>query len=325
MRILLTGATGFLGQHLTPRLVAAGHVVAAAVRTSEVTLPAGVETRVVGALDGTTDWSAALAGVDTVIHLAGRAHQVRDTASDPRAAFTAVNRDATAGLAREAVTAGVRHILHLSTIHVLGHESPPGRPFTDDSPPQPASDYAFSKLAGEAALASGFAAEGGSLVILRPPLLVGPGMKGNLERLARLVRAPLPVPLGAIRNRRTLLPVDSLCDAILAVLARWAHGPASGLHAIGDAVPVSTAEIVSALREGGNGRAAILPVPAGLLRAGLVALGRHGLVARLFGDLEVDSSGFRRDFAWDPTQRTLDALREAAAQCVSAQAINRPR
>jgi nucleoside-diphosphate-sugar epimerase len=313
-RVLVTGANGFAGRGVWPRLAAAGWPLTLAVRDPAGL--AGAPARVVRAPDlgPDADWREALEGAWAVVHLAGRAHQLRDDAADPEAAFMTANRDGAAALARQAAGAGVRHFLLVSTAHVLGTSSAPGRPLRDGDAPAPGSAYARSKLAGEAAAREVFAREGRALVVLRPPLLVGPGLKGNLERLERLARLPVPLPLGGLRNRRTLLSVDGLGEAIETVLERWRSGPATGAYLVGDAEPVSTSDMVAAMRRGMGRAPALLPAPAALARRALRLAGREALAERLFGDLELDASGFRAAFGWRPSVSGLEALERAVSR-----------
>ncbi len=320
MQVVVTGANGFIGQHLVPRLLASGHRVTATSRGGGA--PAGARHLALGSEGSEAAWRAALAGADAVIHLAGRAHRVAE-APDAAAeqAHMAVNRDWTLRLARAAREAGVARFLFASTIGVHGVAG--AQPVTEASPLMPHTPYAASKLEAEQGLLLLFAGEGCSLVVLRPPLVAGAGAPGNLARLLRLAGSPLPLPLGAVANRRTLLSVDGLCEAVLAVLRRWGEAPASGSYVLGDATPISTRDIVAALREGLGRKPRLLPVPVPLLAAMLRAAGREGIAAQLLGDLVVEPAAFARDFGWEPVADTRVALR-AMAQAGRAQPSPKP-
>ncbi|HZF77354.1 MAG TPA: NAD-dependent epimerase/dehydratase family protein [Acetobacteraceae bacterium] len=294
MRVLVTGGTGFLGRHLVPWLRGAGHEVLAPGRDA------------LHAESPIEAWRAALPGVEAVLHLAGRAHRVGEVTGAAAAAFMATNRDWPIRLARAAREAGVARFLFVSTIGVHG----PGGTVTEASPLLPATPYARSKLEAEEGLPEAF---GGPVTILRPPLVCGPGAPGNLARLRRLAATPLPLPLGAVRNRRTLLSVEGFCTAVEAVLRRWAAGgEAAGAYVLGDAAPLSTRDMLVALREGLGRPPRLLPVPPALLAAALRAAGRGAIAAQLLGDLVVDSAAFRREFGWQPVADTRATLRAMA-------------
>lgn len=311
-RVLITGATGFVGRHLARHLAASGTPLTLAVRAAAGAEPPLGDVRVaaVGAIGSRTEWGAALDGCTAVIHAAAHVHVAPERAGAEAALFDEVNVEGSARLFAAAAAAGVRLFVFVSSVTVLGAASPPGGAFTDASPPDPRTPYARSKWSAEQRLTA--AAErhpGTRLVILRPPLVCGPGVKGNLHALLRLAAAPMPLPLGAIRNRRTLLSLDNLAGAIDAVLASW-NG--AGTYLVGDRDPVSTSEIVAALREG-LGRAPLLwPAPVGLVTRLSRLVGRPGLAQRLFGDLVVEADRFRADFGWCEVTETRASLRQAA-------------
>lgn len=300
--ILITGAGGFIGRHLVTALASAGMDVRPAFRRDP---PAGGLL-----LDDRTDDAGlrhALAGVGAVIHLAGRAHRTGEAPETHAAAFDAINRDWPLRLASAGAAMGVRHFLFASTIGVHGTLGLIGH----DSPLSPGTAYARSKAAAEGGLREGFP---GHLVILRPPLVVGPGAPGNLARLARLAALPLPLPFGAVRNRRSLLSIRGLCRAVGAVLSRWGAGKAAaGAYVLADAAPVSTRDIVTAIRAGRGRAPGLLPIAPSLLRGVLAATGRGAMAGQLLDDLVVDPSAFQRDFNWYPEADSLTALRELGA------------
>ncbi|MGE0626197.1 MAG: NAD-dependent epimerase/dehydratase family protein [Hyphomicrobiaceae bacterium] len=316
-RVLITGATGFVGQHLVPFLTKRGWPLTLATRSPRNAMSAAAaDVRVVqiGEVGPDTDWTDALDEVWAVVNLAGRAHVMRETTPDPGALFNRVNADGAKRLYGAAAAAGVRGFVQISSIGVLGDVSAPGRPFNDASTPHPHSPYACSKHAAEETLTA-MATEGGpALVILRLPLLCGAGAKGNLWRLLRLSRRPIPLPLGGVRNRRSLLSVDNLASAIDAVLQRRRRGAVSGTFVLADRQVVSTGDIVAALREGFGMRSMLFPVPGPLLGPALKAAGGTRLATQLLGDLEIDASGFSAAFGWTPQMTTRACLVETARQ-----------
>ncbi|BBK41073.1 epimerase/dehydratase [Allostella vacuolata] len=289
--MLVTGASGFVGQAVAARLLASGHQVAAAVRRPG-DAPTGTAAQVIGDLAGPVDWSAALRGIDAVAHLAARVHVMRDRAADPEAAFAAVNETATRDLAAAALAAGVRRFVFLSTVKVLGERTAPGRPFRDGDPARPEDAYGRSKLAAEEALA---AMPGLEPVVLRPPLVYGPGVRANLRALARLARSGLPLPFGRLANRRSLVGVSNLAAAVELCLS---HPDAPGRRLLVADWHPTTAELAAALARAAGRRPLLLPVPAAVFRLA-ARLGGAAAIARLTQPLELDPAGLAA-LGWRP-------------------------
>lgn len=297
-RILVTGATGFLGRAVVDHLAARGRKVRAAVRRGEGDWPAGVEAVAVGDLSAATDWSAALRDVDAIVHCAARAHVLKEASSDPLAEFRAVNTDATLVLARQAAAAGVRRLVFISSIGVNGAATT-GRPFRHDDPPQPHSPYAVSKHEAEQGLHAIAAETGLQVVVIRPPLIVGPEPKGNLATLERVIGKGLPLPFGlATRNRRDLVSLGTLCDLIGTVVG---HPAAAGeTFLASDGEPISTRTLLERMAAARGRPLTLLPVPPALLALPLKLTGKGAMAAQLFGDLEVDIGHTRRTLGWTP-------------------------
>jgi nucleoside-diphosphate-sugar epimerase len=292
MKVLVTGANGFVGRSLCECLITHGHVVVPAVR--RVSNRAGEA--VVGNIDGATDWATALAACDAVVHLAARVHVMGDTAQDPLALYRATNTEATLNLARQAAQAGVKRFVFISTIKVNGE----GRdaPYRETDVPAPEDTYAISKWEAEQGLQRIAADTGLEVVILRPPLVYGPGVKANFLRLLRTVARGWPLPLGAIRNRRSLLYLDNFVDAIRVCIV---HPAAAGqTFLLDDGEPVSTPELIRALARAMGRPARLLAVPVGVLELAGAMLGKRAAVARLTGSLFVDSSLIRSYLGWTP-------------------------
>lgn len=308
MKILVTGASGFVGGAVCRSLLGAGHDVVAAVRRDDAFLPLGVEARRVGELGPDTDWRGALAGCRGVVHLAARAHVMHDHAADPLALFRRVNRDGTVRLSEQAVAAGVERFVMVSSIKVNGEATPADRPFRADDAPAPMDAYGVSKAEAEAALADLATRTGLSLAIMRPPLVHGPGVKGNLAALMKALSLGLPLPLGAIHNRRSLVGVDNLADALAFLAVR----DAQGCFLVRDGEDVSTTQLVRLMAEVAGLRARLLPVPVSLLRLAGSLAGKGAVVQRLTGSLVVDDAPLRR-LGWRPPLGLCDGLARMAA------------
>lgn len=296
-RILITGATGFLGQCVVQELVRRGRSVRVAVRAA-VPADASVDQAVIGDLSGDTDWTAALKDIDTAVHLAGRAHQVKDTATDPLAEFRRVNADASVNLARQAAAAGVRRLVYVSSAHVNGSRTE-GRAFRPDDAPNPQSPYALSKVEAEQGLKQVAEETVLEVVILRPPLIGGPGAKGNLATLDRVIAKGLPLPFGlANRNRRDLVSREVMADLIDTVID---HPAAAGeTFMASDGAPLSTRALLQTLAKAQGRSVTLIPVPPVLLKTALTVLGKGAMAAQLFGDLEVDITHTRETLGWTP-------------------------
>ena len=305
MKALVTGATGFVGTALCARLADCGHGVVPAVR-SKSGLPHEV---VVGNLDASTDWRPALTGCDVIVHLAARVHVMEDAAQNPLALYRATNTEATLNLARQAAQAGVKRFVFISTIKVNGE----GRdaPYRETDAAAPEDAYAISKWEAEQALQQIAADTGLEVVILRPPLVYGPGVKANFMRLLRTVERGWPLPLGAIRNRRSLLYLGNFVDAIRLCLE---HPAAAGqIFLLDDGEPVSTPELIRAVARAMGRSARLLAVPVGMLELAGALLGKRAAVARLTGSLYVDSSAIRSRLAWMPPYSLQQGLAATVA------------
>ena len=292
MRVLVTGANGFVGRTLCECLNAHGHIVVPAVR--RVSGLAGEA--VVGEFDGATDWASALAACDAVVHLAARVHVMNDTVQDPLALYRATNTEATLNLARQAVQAGVKRFVFVSTVKVNGE----GRDtaYRETDVPAPEDAYAISKWEAEQGLRRIARETGLEVVILRPPLVYGPGVKANFLRLMRTVEKGWPLPLGAVRNRRSLLYLGNFVDAIRLCVE---HPAAAGqTFLLDDGEAVSTPELIRAVARAMGRPARLLAVPVGMLELAGALLGKRAAVARLTGSLFVDSSAIRLRLAWTP-------------------------
>ncbi len=308
-RVLVTGATGFVGRALCQDLAHRGWQVRAAAR-NQARLPEGCEPCIVGDIGPGTDWTEALEGVDAVAHLAARVHVMHERAEDPLASFRRTNVEGTLQLARAAARAGVGRLVFLSSVKALGGASPNG-PLTDASPPNPEDPYGISKCEAEAGLRRIADQLRLEVAILRLPLVYGPGVKGNFRSLMGLVDRGLPLPLGRVANRRSLLYLGNLVDAIDRCLS---HPAAAGRsYLLRDGEDLSTAELVRRLAAALGRRTALVPVPVGLLKLGAACVGRAAGAQRLLGSLTVDDGPIRRELEWNPPFTVDQGLAETAA------------
>jgi nucleoside-diphosphate-sugar epimerase len=300
-RVLVTGANGFVGRRLCAELVRRGAQVVAAVR-NPASAPAGTEAAPVDSLGAATDWRQALVGADAVIHTAARVHQMDDHAADPLAEFRRVNVAGTQRLAEQAAETGVRRLVFVSSVKVMGGERE--RPYSESDAPAPADPYGVSKWEAEQALAAVAGRTSLRVAVLRPPLVYGPGVKANMLALVKAVARGLPLPLGAVENRRSFVFVDNLVDAAIACAE---HPAAAGrTYFVSDQEDVSTAELLRRLGRHLGRSARLLPVPPAALRLAGRLLGKGAAMDRLLGSLAVDSGALGRELSWRPPF-TLDA------------------
>lgn len=260
-----------------------------------------------GRVNGDAAWQAALSGIDAVVHLAARVHVMRESASDPLAEFRRVNVAASLKLARQAATAGVRRFVYLSSVKVNGESGT----YTESHPPAPEDAYGVSKHEAEVGLRRIADETGLEVVIIRPPLVYGPGVRANFRALMRAVARGIPLPLGAIDNRRSLVASDNLADFILACLDQPAARNETFL--VSDGEDLSTTDLIRRLARVMGRPARLLPVPASLLMAAATLAGQRDVARRLLGSLQVDISKARRLLNWAPRISVDEGLRRAVA------------
>lgn len=302
--VVITGADGFIGTELCAHLRARGIPFIGTVRRMERGLASDLQP--IGDLAHLPDAALedALGGADAVVHLAGRAHVMVEAARNPARAYTQANVDLTARIATIAARTGVRRFILASSVKVNGERSAADRPFRPDDAPNPQDAYARSKLAAESALFD--VARGATMtgIALRLPLVYGRGAPGNFERLVQAVVAGRRLPLASIRNRRSLLYVGNLVEAVEAAIQ--ATGLGSGVHFVADAEAVSTPDLVRAIAVAWRVKARLVAMPVSVLRAAGLVAGRSGVVARLTDSLVVDTTSFRAATNWSP-RWSLDA------------------
>lgn len=310
MNILVTGGAGFVGGALLKALTASGgYSLRTSVRRGgrDVSL-AGVDVFVAD-LAPDTDWAEALGGVDAVVHTAARVHVMNDHAADPLAEFRRTNVEGTLALARQAVAAGVRRFIYISSVKVNGEDTLAGRPFTAESVPAPRDAYGISKMEAEQGLRKIAAGTGMEVVIIRPPLVYGPGVRANFKALMRAVARGVPLPLGSVHNLRSLVALDNLVDFMVTCIRH--PQAANQTFLVSDGEDVSTSELVRRMARAMGRPARLVPAPMWLLLAGAGALGKRDVVQRLCGSLQVDLSKARQILGWIPPQSLDEGLRKA--------------
>lgn len=297
VHLLITGANGFVGSALCAEAVARGYVVVGAVRS-----PAQVVKKCayvsIGTIDQDTNWRPALVGVNMVVHLAARVHVMADASADPLQAFRQVNVMATLHLARQAAAAGVQRFVFISSVKVNGEESAPGRPFAADDTPEPQDPYGVSKMEAEQGLREIAADTGMAVVIIRPPLVYGPGVKANFFSMMQWLSRGVPLPLGAIDNRRSLVALDNLVDLILLCC----HHPAAvnQTFMVSDDEDLSTTALLRRMGQALGRPARLVPLPPSWLLAAAALVGKAGVANRLCGSLQVDIAKTQRLLGWVP-------------------------
>lgn len=291
MSLLVTGGTGFVGQALVKRLDE---------------LPVRLATRA-----DSVNWDKVFVGITTVVHLAARVHVMHDTESDPLTAFRAVNVDGTLNLARQAAVAGVNRFVFISSVKVNGESTSAGQPFTAEGLPAPLDPYGVSKMEAEQGLRQIAAESGMEVVIIRPPLVYGPGVKANFAALMRAVQKGWPLPLGAVHNQRSLVALDNLVDFIVTCISH--PNAANQTFLVSDGQDVSTTELIRGMADAAGVPARLLPVPVWALQAAGSLLGKGDAVQRLCGNLQVDIRKARELLGWVPPVSVAEGLRRAMA------------
>ncbi len=312
--ILLTGSTGFVGSALLAELKKLPDFrVVAAVRSAAS--PASDDVVVVGNIDGTTDYSAALNGVDVVVHAAARAHIMRDEVADPLAEYRKVNVEGTLNLAKQAVAAGVKRFIYISSIKVNGESTTGLSAFTEADSAKPEDPYGVSKREAEEGLRLLAQETGLEVVIIRPPLVYGPGVKANFLSLVKLSATGLPLPFGSVNNHRSMVYVGNLVSFIIHCIRHPAA--ANETFLVSDGEDVSLRNLVTYIRLCFGRSPRLLPVPVGLFKLAGALTGKRGMVDRLVGDLQVDSSKARSLLGWVPPYTVEQGIAATVADFMS--------
>lgn len=311
-QLIITGATGFIGSHLSNRLSQEGWPVRCTVRRSGIR-----EGMVVGDLAPDTSWLHALKGIDVVVHLAARVHVMNESANDPITEFRKVNVEGTLNLARQAAAAGIKRFIFISSIKVNGELTMPGKPYAADDQPAPVGPYGISKWEAEVGLLKLAQETGMDVVIIRPPLVYGPGVKANFQTMMQWIRRGVPIPLGAIHNKRSLVALDNLVDLIVTCIDHPAA--ANQIFLAGDGEDLSTTELLQRMAMALGRPLRLMPVPVWLLEAGAVLIGQQALAQRLCRSLQVDITKARDLLGWVPPVSMDEAMQKTANHFLESQ------
>jgi len=310
--VLVTGITGFVGRALSLRLRSAGLQVRGVVRRTYASVHRAVGSDIalvtIPSINAETDWTAALAGVDAVVHLAARTHVTRERDQDPLQAYRSINVEGTEQLARSAAAAGVKRFIYLSSVKVNGE----GReePYTELDAPAPEDAYGISKGEAEQVLRRIGTETDMEVVILRPPLVYGPGVKANFLRLMQIVDRRIPLPFSRIQNKRSMIYLENLVDAIVTCSMR--PEAAGKTYLVSDGEDVSTPELIRWIAASLERRAYLFPVPEGVMRFAGNLIGRTDAMDRLLGSLTVNTAKIRNELNWSPPYTMDQGLKETA-------------
>lgn len=315
MRCLVTGSSGFVGLAVCPQLVQRGYDVVAFSRYGGLASDARKEPAALTS-GAVVPGIAALAGCSAVIHLGARVHVMTDRATDPLAEFRRANTFETLALARRSAAAGVKRFVFVSSVKVNGEATQPGSAFHWSDTAAPLDPYGISKREAEDGLREIAASTGMEVVIVRPPLVYGPGVKANFATLMHAVQRGLPLPLASVtHNRRSLVALDNLVDLLITCLDHPAA--ANQTFLVSDGEDLSTTDLLRRLGTAMGRPARLFPVPPAVLQAGATLLGKRDTAQRLLGNLQVDITHTRETLGWTPPISVDEGLRRAAAGLVT--------
>lgn len=309
LRMLITGASGFVGQRVYAQALRDGFVVRGALRRHGEA-PAIFDSVVVGEINDATDWSQVLRDVDVVIHLAARVHVMKDNAIDPLGEFRRVNTDGTENLARQAAQAGVKRLVYVSSIKVNGEATQGGDRFSELDAPLPQDPYGVSKWEAEQALHRVALETGLEIVIVRPPLVYGVGVKANFAQMIKVLYQNFPLPLASVRNSLSLIYVDNLVNALI-LCATHPHA-AGQTYLVSDGEDISTPDLLRQLGAAMGHSARLFACPVTLLKLAGRLTGRADQIERLTGSLQIDSGKIRRELGWTPPYSVSQGLQLTA-------------
>lgn len=307
MPVLITGASGFLGQALCQRLRADKYFLTALARHAPTAMSEPWLQ-----VQRYEDAVGLMAGQLCVVHLAARVHVMQDSVADPLGEFRKANVDISLNLARQAAQAGVHRFIYISSVKVNGEETASEQPFLADDEPEPQDPYGISKMEAEQALRSLAVQTGMEVVIIRPPLIYGPGVRANFEALIRVVARGVPLPLAAIHNKRSLVALDNLVDLIAVCISH--PNAANQIFMVSDGEDLSTPDLIRRMSNAMGRPARLFSVPVWLLMFGAKLVGKSSAVQRLCGNLQVDISKTKNILGWTPPISIDEGLQRAVAQ-----------
>ncbi|KKO46979.1 UDP-glucose 4-epimerase [Arsukibacterium ikkense] len=294
--LLISGASGFVGKQLLNQLTKfEAYTFNCAVRAENSNVPFPV---VIRSIDTNTNWSSALEGKQVVLHMAGRAHIMRDDSTDPLTEYRKVNVAGTLNLARQAAASGVKRFIFISSVKVNGEATAPATLFKHDDEPQPQDFYGVSKAEAEAGLKQLAAETGMEIVIIRPPLVYGPGVKANFATMLKWAQKNLPLPFGAIHNRRSMVALDNLVDLIITCISH--PNAANQTFLVSDDQDISTTELLQMMTRAAGKKPRLLPVPVSWLKLAGKLTGKQAVIDRLSGNLQVDIEHTKNTLSWSP-------------------------
>lgn len=310
MKILLTGSSGFVGAALAKSIAASHFALVAPTRTGsssnnnrQVASPA----RNIGEINAATDWGTFLTGVETIVHCAAVSEMVKNPDERQLHDLRSVNIDGTLNLARQAASSGVRRFVFLSSIKVNGESTALGTPFMHDDSPLPVDAYGLSKFEAERGLRNIAAESGMEFVIIRPPLIYGPGVKGNFAALVNLIEYGVPLPLSNIRNQRSFIGIDNLVDLVIACISH--PKAANQIILASDDQDLSTTELLRCIAQAMGKSARLFPCPKKILATAAKYTGKNGLAERLLGSLQIDVVHTKHLLGWAPPVDVKDGLK----------------
>ena len=315
-RVLVTGACGFIGQAVSADLRLKGYKVTGALRQRDAVRELeSVDYVCMGNMDEATDWLPVVKGVDCIVHLAARVHLMTEITQESFAEFRRFNVDLTLNLARQAAAAGVRRFVFVSSVKVNGENTAFGQPFSAEDTPRPIDSYGVSKLEAERLLIQLAESTDMEVVIIRPPLVYGPGVKANFAVMMRWLQRGVPLPLGAVHNQRSLVALENVVDLIVSCLTHPAA--ANQTFLVSDGEDVSTTELLRRMGQALGCPARLVPVPISWLKLAAAGLGKPELAQRLCGSLQVDISKTRQMLGWSPPLTIEQGLEKTAAELIS--------